>query len=296
MIFLVRFLNEKNTDFIGYQRVSCHGRWAGRVRSSAQMPEKGLTPVVWRLNSSLYGPFRAVTSSNKFRHAAVAAPLPAQAHARTPFRQFAPESHPSRRLACHFQSIREQKGSVLLPNVVFCSFRERKWGDLLPDCFAVPSYIKTSEAKNQLWKTFPIFVTVRALWRVSHPWLYILDESVFVFPYWKSGKFHCTGIGITFFTWFGVPCDLHSLHTGVEYCLFVQGLPEPPVDRQFAPHFFCRIRTVRGNCFFTNSNELFRMVKRLGRTWTQTWALCRINDICQKFCFHLECIWGRSLQ
>ena len=174
---------------------------AGRVRSSAQMPERGLTPVVWRLNSSLYGPFRAVTSSNKFRHAAVAAPLPAQAHARTPFRQFAPESHPSRPPAWRFQSIREQKGGVLLPDDVICCFREQKQGNLLPDCFAGLSSVKSSEAKNQLWKTFPIFVTVRALYRC-----YI---SLALHIRWKCFRlilagnlqnFNESGIGITLIT------------------------------------------------------------------------------------------------
>ena len=32
---------------------------------------------------------------------------------------------------------------------------------------------------------------------------------------------------------------LSTHHTGVEYCLFEHGLPEPLPDKRIAPHFFC---------------------------------------------------------
>lgn len=48
------------------------------------------------------------------------------------------------------------------------------------------------------------------------------------------------GEAITFITMFGVPCILHRHHTGVEYCLFVQGFARASsqID-EYAPHFLC---------------------------------------------------------
>ena len=34
-----------------------------------------------------------------------------------------------------------------------------------------------------------------------------------------------------------MPCSPHSVHTGVGYCLFEHGLPEPLPDKRIAPHF-----------------------------------------------------------
>jgi len=61
------------------------------------------------------------------------------------------------------------------------------------------------------------------------------------YPCRKSGKFQSVqGWTIAFITLFGVPCIQHSLHTGVEHCLFEHGLPEPPADKRKVLHtFFC---------------------------------------------------------
>ena len=57
------------------------------------------------------------------------------------------------------------------------------------------------------------------------------------YPWEKSGKFQVFKEKqfIHHLVWYSVhsaPC-----YTGVEYCLFEHGLPEPLPDRRFAPHF-----------------------------------------------------------
>ena len=57
-------------------------------------------------------------------------------------------------------------------------------------------------------------------------------------PYWKSGKFHWTGISNPLTSLVLVYRATGTLSiTGVRCCLFVQGLPEPPVNKRNASHF-----------------------------------------------------------
>ena len=66
----------------------------------------------------------------------------------------------------------------------------------------------------------------------------ILDESVFAFILGRNlVNFKCSGISNYIHHLFGMPCSPHSVHTGVGYCLFEHGLPEPLPDKRIAPHF-----------------------------------------------------------